>query len=283
MMLMSGSATIAIIGYPRDKLAIRKRGGTIRTILCTLCLLMFVGCASGQSQQSQKFTVLTYNIHHGAGTDGKYDLGRLADVIKKSGADLVALQEVDRNTNRTKDDHPAELARLTGFHAAFGKAMNFGGGEYGDLVLSRYPIVKQEVHALPYTEGGKHEPRCLVVAHVETPKGTILFASTHLDHVGGQNDRLAQANKIIETLKDEKLPTIICGDFNCPPKSEPIQNMVKYWQDTTGEAPTCPSETPKNKIDYIFASGQFKSLENEVINDPVTSDHRPVRAVLEMK
>ncbi|HTL30639.1 MAG TPA: endonuclease/exonuclease/phosphatase family protein, partial [Tepidisphaeraceae bacterium] len=77
-----------------------------------LCLVLCVGCASAQSQ---KITVLTYNIHHGAGTDGKYDLQRLADVIKKSGADLVALQEVDRNTNRTKDDQPAELARLTGF------------------------------------------------------------------------------------------------------------------------------------------------------------------------
>jgi endonuclease/exonuclease/phosphatase family metal-dependent hydrolase len=245
-----------------------------------LCLTCFVGCASAQKS---KVSVLTYNIHHGAGTDGKYDLSRVADVIKKSGADLVALQEVDRKTNRTKDDQPAELARMTGFHPAFGKAMDFGGGEYGDLVLSRYPITKVEVHALPFTEGGKHEPRCLVVAHIETPKGTIRFASTHLDHVGGENDRLAQASAIIEKLKDGKLPTLICGDFNCPPKSEPIQNMLKHWQDMTGDAPTCPSEKPKNKIDYIFASGQFKSLQNEVINDPVTSDHRPVRAVLEMK
>ena len=253
----------------------------MRFTLLTLCFIMAIGCAA---REPHSFTVLTYNIHHGAGTDGKYDLQRVADVIKKSGADLVALQEVDRNTNRTKDDQPAELARLIGFHSAFGRAMNFGGGEYGDLVLSRYPISKVDVHALPYTEGERHEPRCLVVAHVETPNGTVLFGSTHLDHVGGQqNDRLAQASAIIEKLKDGKLPTMICGDFNCSPSSEPIQNMVKHWTDSTGSSPTCPSEKPKTKIDYIFASDKFKAVKDEVINDPVTSDHRPVRAVLKMK
>jgi endonuclease/exonuclease/phosphatase family metal-dependent hydrolase len=280
-MLMSGSGTIGIIGYLPDKLTFRKTGGIIRTIFLTLCLACFVGCASAQKS---RITVLTYNIHHGAGTDGKYDLSRVADVIRKSGADLVALQEVDKDTKRTRTDQPAELERLTGFHAVFGKAMNYDGGEYGDLILSRYPVSATDVHALPHKEGGKREPRCLVIAHVQSPAGEIVFASTHLDHTGGEeNDRLAQANAIIAKLKGGKLPTLICGDFNCPPKSEPIQNMVKHWQDTTGDAPTCPAEKPQNKIDYIFASGQFKSLEDQVIDDPVTSDHRPVRAVLEMR
>src|SRR5690348_4890030 len=144
MMLMSASATIAIIGYLADKLTFRKPGGTIRAILLTLFVGAFVACASAQEA---KITVLTYNIHHGAGTDGKYDLSRVADVIKKSGADLVALQEVDKGTKRTKDDQPAELEKLTGLHAVFGNAMNYDGGEYGDLILSRYPVGATEVHA----------------------------------------------------------------------------------------------------------------------------------------
>lgn len=244
-------------------------------------MALLIGCASAEPKA---ITVLTYNIHHGAGTDGKYDLSRVADVIKKSGADLVALQEVDRNTNRTKDDQPAKLATLTGFHPCFGRAMNFEGGEYGDLILSRYPLGKTDTHALPYKEGGHREPRCIVIAHVKLPAGEIVFASTHLDHTGGpDNDRLAQAKEIVAALKDQTLPTIIAGDFNAKPNSEPIAQIMAHWTNTTGEEPTCPSDNPKEKIDYIFVNDRLNAVGSQVIDDPVTSDHRPVRATLEMK
>ena len=64
--------------------------------------------------------------------------------------DLVALQEVDQNTTRTlKVDQAAELARLTGLHFAYGKAMDYEGGGYGQAILSRYPIRHSEVYFLP--------------------------------------------------------------------------------------------------------------------------------------
>ena len=67
----------------------------------------------------------------------------------------------------------------------------------------------------------------MVVAHVKTPSGTVIFASTHLDHTGGpENDRLEQANAIVDLLKSEKSPTIIGGDFNSVPASEPIKSMT---------------------------------------------------------
>ena len=64
--------------------------------------------------------VLTYNIHHGEGIDGKFDLARIAKVIRKSRAHIVALQEVDQRTKRW---------------ALFGKSMEFDGGEYGNALL----------------------------------------------------------------------------------------------------------------------------------------------------
>jgi len=76
--------------------------------------------------------VLTYNIHHGEGMDGFFDLPRLARIIEATGADLVALQEVDQGTQRSSGvNELTELARLTRFHPAFGKAMDFQGGGYG--------------------------------------------------------------------------------------------------------------------------------------------------------
>ena len=59
--------------------------------------------------------VLTYNIHHGEGLDGRIDLPRQAAIMTSAAPDLVALQEVDRGTARAGGvDQLAELARLTG-------------------------------------------------------------------------------------------------------------------------------------------------------------------------
>ena len=56
--------------------------------------------ASARSEDPPRLRVLTYNIHHGQGTDGKFDYARLAEIIVKLRPDLVALQEVDRGTRR---------------------------------------------------------------------------------------------------------------------------------------------------------------------------------------
>ena len=59
-------------------------------------------------------TVMSFNIHHGQGTDGVVDLKRTARVIRASGADIAGLQEVDRNFAERSNwtDQAAELARL---------------------------------------------------------------------------------------------------------------------------------------------------------------------------
>ena len=96
---------------------------------------LFALCACG-SPEPFRLRVLSYNIHHGQGTDGRFDLARLAEVIDRLEPDLVALQEVDHRTRRAKGvDQAAELGRLTGMHSWFGKAMDFSGGGYGDSPL----------------------------------------------------------------------------------------------------------------------------------------------------
>src|SRR5688572_3660564 len=85
---------------------------------------------------SPRLRVLTYNIHHGEGTDARFDLERLARIIREARPDLVALQEVDRRTRRASGvDQAAELGRLTGMNVVFGKAMDHDGGEYGQAIL----------------------------------------------------------------------------------------------------------------------------------------------------
>ena len=95
------------------------RGLLIGVIVATASL-----AAQGADPPSQ-VRVLTYNIRHGQGMDGRVDLSRVADVIRRLEPDVVALQEVDQATTRAGGvDQAAELGRLTGLHSAFGKAMD---------------------------------------------------------------------------------------------------------------------------------------------------------------
>ena len=91
--------------------------------------------------------VVSYNIKHGAGMDGRLDLSRSANVLEALKPDLVALQEIDNTCTRSGGkNQAAELGKALGMHHAFGKFMDFQGGEYGLAVLSRYPILKTVRH-----------------------------------------------------------------------------------------------------------------------------------------
>ena len=78
--------------------------------------------------------VLCWNIHHGAGTDGRIAIERIAAVIRGTNPDVVAFREVDHGRTRSgRVDQAAELARLTGMAGHFETAMNFqDGARIGD-------------------------------------------------------------------------------------------------------------------------------------------------------
>jgi len=112
------------------------------SILASLLAGCLSGCQSAREQEAPKtFRVMTYNIHHGEGLDGKVDLQRIADLIKREQADIVALQEVDKGVERTaRRDCPGELAALTGMSCVFSNNYHYQGGEYGNAVLTRFPV-----------------------------------------------------------------------------------------------------------------------------------------------
>src|SRR6185503_20621609 len=159
----------------------------MRRVLSTTLWLALIGTEGFPTLTSaavpRTVRVLTYNIHHGEGTDGQFDLPRLAAVMKSAEPDLVALQEVDERTQRASGvDELAELGHLTSMYTAFGKAMHFQGGNYGVGVLSRWPIVGTENHPLPGSPD--REPRTALTVAVRISENAPLleFTSTHLDH-----------------------------------------------------------------------------------------------------
>ena len=269
---------------------VRRWGMTkiVSSLLAGFLVVLCFGCSTFTRAEPEKMTVLSYNIHHGAGTDGKLDLERIARIIREQQADLVALQEVDVKARRSGGvDEAAELGRLTGMNVVFGKAMDFEGGGYGQAILSRWPIKEHAVHQLPQREG--REPRILLVTTIENPNGNLVFACTHLDHQieAVRMEQAAAINRIL-IQEGKSIPVLLAGDFNAAPESDTMKTLFTIWIDAAGDAaaPTIPARNPRRRIDYILgaprASGMWKTVSSEVLNEPVASDHRPVKAVLEL-
>lgn len=261
-----------------------------RTFLTGLAMAAIAGCRGSRPPRAgtpPTLRLLTYNVHHGEGVDGRLDLDRITAVIRAADPDLVALQEVDRNAQRTgRVDQPAAYARLTGLEGWFGAAMPFQGGEYGQVLLSRWPLQEPRVVRLPGRPG--REPRIAVTALVKVPGiGRIRWTGVHLDAGREDADRWEQASALLREFGGEALPTLLAGDFNATPESRVMRLLLASsggWRDVAEDraAPTVPAEAPRSRIDYVLASPQnaWKTVEARVIPEAVASDHRPLLAVL---
>ncbi|MBI1314100.1 6-bladed beta-propeller [bacterium] len=258
-----------------------------------ICLASFYPLSVRAADTASQVRVLCYNIHYGQGTDGQYDIARLAEVIRGTKPDLVALQEVDAGVKRSGRVHEAQrLADLTGMAVRFGPTQHYEGGLFGNAVLSRLPILDVAIHPLPSTESTAARttyPRGAIAVIVKGPQGTPLrIISTHFQH-NVPEDRLAEAQAINQLFADDEndIPTILAGDMNAVPDSEPIAELLKHWSSTADEpaTPTAPSTNPRSRIDYVFyrPASKFRLIESQVIPEAVASDHRPVFAILKLE
>ncbi len=252
--------------------------------LSTLGLSLLPGCKPTDATPVV-LRVMTYNIHRAEGLDGKVDLERIANIIRQSNADIVALQEVDKNTQRTGGiDMPAELADLTGMNVVFGANLdNYQGGQYGTAILSRFPIESHENHRLKQVRKG--EQRGVLMAVLKVTQGQLLFTCTHLDHTQDQAERLFSETQFTDIFAGHaSLPTVFCGDFNDTPDSELHRRLSEKWIDAWGLAGkgngyTMSSGKPTRRIDYIWLSDK-KNFKVRWLDVPQTeaSDHLPLVA-----
>jgi endonuclease/exonuclease/phosphatase family metal-dependent hydrolase len=236
------------------------------------------------AQPAPSVRVLCYNIHHGEGTDGKVDLPRLARVIRAADPDLVALQEVDHKTRRTGGvDQTSELARLTGLFGRFAKAIDYDGGEYGQAILSRFPLDRSAIYTLPGDP--PREQRIAFEVPLAIDGKPVSFVTTHLHHQDAAT-RERQAARLNGLFQTSQHPVILAGDLNATPESKAIAALAAYWTLATGEGlNTYPASQPAKQIDYVLLrpASAFRVLETRVLNEPIASDHRPVLVVLQVE
>lgn len=239
-----------------------------------------------EDDQNLRLRILSYNIHHAEGVDGKLDVPRIAQVILSVDPDLVALQEVDKNTIRTgKVNQDIELSRLTKMNSVFGSNITFQGGQYGNAILSKFPIIKNKNFLLPNVDSG--EQRGLLQSQIQiSNKENILFFSTHLDHRRSDTERLASAKAINQIISlDNKSPAILAGDFNDVPDSPTLKELGKVWLRTNKKIlRTIPASKPSRQIDYIFVQPKerWKIIESQILDEDIASDHRAIFSIIEL-
>jgi endonuclease/exonuclease/phosphatase family metal-dependent hydrolase len=200
----------------------------------------------------------------------------------------VALQEVDRDVARTaRRDLPAELAVLTGMTAVFSNNSNFQGSEYGNAVLTRFPVKRWSNYH--YQMLRLSEQRGVLQLVLDVDGREIVFMNTHIDYRGDDSERWLNVGEIEKLAHESNHQIILCGDFNDVPSSRIYRRLSETFDDVWaqvggGNGFTFPVRTPSKRIDYIWLSkGNWSQPLRAWVPHSEASDHLPLVVELKLK
>lgn len=238
--------------------------------------------------------MLVYNIHAGKDAAQRPNLDEVAALIRSTAADIVLLQEVDRGTRRSGGvDQLQALIDSTGFAGAFGRTLDYDGGQYGLAALSRRGFGYQETVPLPVSPvqaraGGSHEPRGALITVAHTDLGGWQAITTHLDASTGDEYRQQEINRLRDILIARRatgMPLVLGGDMNATPDSAIVKTLIGFglrdsWTECgVGDGLTYPADKPVKRIDYLFLMDALQCTDARVIETTI-SDHRPLIATV---
>ena len=245
----------------------------------------------------------SFNILHGRSpSDGLVDVERLTSACASLEADVLGMQEVDRNQARSDGrDQTAMVAEaldavawrfepaIVGEPGGVWRAARDGdGGDeagYGVGLVSRLPVRSWHVVRLPaapvrspvYATGSRRvlllrdEPRVGLAAEVETPVGPMTIATTHLSFVPGWNAmQLRRLTRILRRRTPAAQPCILMGDLNLP---GPVARWASGWR-SLARVKTFPAPKPSLQIDHVLAQGRVPPVRAAHAWALPVSDHR---------
>jgi len=265
--------------------------------------------------------ILSWNIQCGLGCDGVFDLARIARVAKAMGeADVICMQEVTRNDPAIADgaDQTAQLAALfPGYQVVFGPGLDRPPRQFGNLILSRLPVLQVFHHLLPHpAQGGiKHMQRQAIEVVVEALGGPLRVVTTHLEYYSDAH-RTAQIERLralqAEVTRNEAQPPkpapspydpvprpaslVLCGDLNLLPGDAQYgllfaPPLIDAWRAARPGEPHPPTTGLFDRKqwpmgghcrDYFAVTadvgGRIAAIEVDLATD--ASDHQPLRLEL---
>lgn len=239
--------------------------------------------------------VMTYNVHGCRGTDGRFSHQRIADVIAEQAPDIVALQELDvRRARSGHVDQAEQIAQDLDMSVQFFPAMRVMEEQYGDAILSRWPLQLKRAGGLPGLRLlPRLEPRGALWTEVDLDGARLQMFNTHLGLL--RRERNAQVSMLLgaDWIEHQACrgPIVMAGDFNFISNSRSYRRITSTLIDVqrtpaaSHPRRTFPSRFPRLRIDYIFVSPSIyvaRVVTPASKLNRLASDHLPVIADLQL-
>lgn len=226
----------------------------------------------------RRVAVATYNIHSCVGTDGRYDLERVAEVIHGLAADVVALQEVESPSGAADRDQLSRLAAAAGFPPGIaGPTIARRHSPFGNALLTRWPV--RAVRRIDLSVVGR-EPRGALDVDLDCAGIALRVMATHFGLRSGE--RAEQWRRLLPHWSDAR-SGVLLGDFNHWWWRDRLLAAIEHRIGTSPALPTFPSRRPIFALDRVWAAPLAALDSLHVVTTPLArlaSDHLPLRAEL---
>jgi len=235
------------------------------------------------------FTIATYNIHKCRGLDRRVRPDRIVEVLKETGADIIALQEVvgmdqaDRQHNQVR-----WIADELGFHYRTGGNRRLHGAAYGNALLTRLPIAASHNHDVSWRNSERRGSLEVVLelGAQETTQRLRVF-NVHLGT--GYFERRYQSKKLLEIMNHDSrdtAPRLVLGDFNEWPRGLASHLLETHFNTAEprrrlGRARSYPGILPLAHVDHIYYDSPLDAVKVSIHRTRlalIASDHLPLVA-----
>jgi len=216
------------------------------------------------TKPSINIRVGTFNIHRAKGTDGRRDIGRIADILR--GSDLIALQEVSAAGLFDDNDQAADLGEQLDMGWLFAPTTRRWFRDHsGNGLLSRFPVGDWQWKSLVKTSGKYHHN--LVSAELTIGTNRIQVLVTHIDR---RTDREAQLREVIKIFLNYDT-AILLGDLNTRQSDPLVNQLIRDGKTIDALQASLGAADPEWRVDWILVRG-FDVLDGGR-SDVSASDH----------
>jgi len=281
-----GAALLALASLvpPTSPLTLPPRiliAGVVAAILGLMTAL--IPARGGTAMHPEReIRAFNYNIHQGLDAFSVPAISSIAEVIERSGADIVTLQEVNRGMTISGGvDHLAWLAwRFPQYRVVYGQ---MHGQLYGNVILSRYPLIASGWER--YARGPSGQTRGFTWATLDVGGKELLVITTHLtpyDRAAEATERTDQAAHLLRFI-GTRTRVMLAGDLNDDPGSPALMRLMSgALHDAAASLGqtgffTSRAAAPRRRLDYIMLGADLRAVAHEV-PQTLASDHFPLFA-----
>ena len=229
-------------------------------------------------------TLMSFNVQHGVSNDGKTNLLKIVELIKKYKPDAVLIQEIDSGVVKSgKLNQLKTLSLLTGYEPIFGGINVASGGKTGLGILTKHPYDNLQIVPLPAPETSEEKLMLSVVLKLPNFR-SLRLCNVQLDEKLSLN-RGIQAAVMNKTLEMSQYPIVWAGDFVDSVEDPTLDFLSKKWDDAGAEQDLIthlPTQTRRSFF-WTLKNSNVTLCEYKVLSEPNLSAHQPLMATFEIR